>query len=91
MSCSAGALSNCDVPVTVVTLLFIAMDPSSSAELKRDIMVAVDTICQSIKGDSEAASATVSTKVADICRFILTISLCRSWLYARRRLNLLPG
>jgi len=72
MTCSAGALSNNDVPAAVVALLIIAMDPSSAVELKRDIIVAVDMICQSIKGDSEAASAIVSTKLL-LCRFILTM------------------
>jgi hypothetical protein len=62
MTCSAGALSNNDTPVAVMALLFISMDPSSSADLKRDIMVAVDTICKFIKGDADVASTTVSVR-----------------------------
>ena len=57
---SAGALSNEDVPVTVVALLLLAMDPSTSADLKRDILVTINAVCQSIKGDTNAASTIVS-------------------------------
>ena len=46
-----------------MALLIIAIDPSSSVDLKRDIMVVVDTICQSFKGDSGAISATVSRQM----------------------------
>jgi hypothetical protein len=58
MTPSAGALGYHDVPDIVMVLLLIAMDLSSSNDLKRDVMTAMDTICQSIK-DSGAASATV--------------------------------
>jgi hypothetical protein len=58
---SAGALPNEDVPVTIVTLLLLAMDPSTSADLKRDILVTINTVCQSIKGDTNAASIIVSS------------------------------
>jgi hypothetical protein len=75
MACSAGALSNHDVPDTVMALLLIAMDPSSSPDLKRDIMMAVDTICQSIKEDSGAAPSTASLRSVILGAYVLIVAL----------------
>lgn len=43
----------------VLALMLIAIDPFSSVDLKLDIIVAINSISDSIKGDSNAVSATV--------------------------------
>lgn len=55
----AGALSCKDASRLVLTLLLIALDPSSSEDIKREVMVAVDSVCKSLGGDSNANTTTV--------------------------------
>ena len=58
---SAGALPNDDIPDVIMALLLLAMEPSTSADLKRDILLTINAICLSITGDSDAASTIVSS------------------------------
>ncbi|KAJ7680414.1 hypothetical protein DFH06DRAFT_416511 [Mycena polygramma] len=50
-----------EVPNFVMALLFVAMDPSSSPDLQKEIMVAVDLLCQSV-----APNADVSAEIETI-------------------------
>ena len=86
MTPSAGALNYHDAPDIVMVLLLIAMDPSSSNDLKRDVMTAMDTICQSIK-DSGTSSATVRCSPSYVV-LMLTVFVIRNRCCAEKRFNL---
>ena len=65
----------------VLTLLFIALDPSSSDDVKREVVVAVDSICNSLDGDNNANPTTVRHETCPLvialsCHHLQEISLC---------------
>lgn len=53
---SARALTDTDIPDVLLCLLLIAIDPTTSSEIKRDIVVTVDIVSNSIQKDSAAVS-----------------------------------
>jgi hypothetical protein len=56
----SGGLSNKDIPDILFVLLLIAIDPSSSVDLQRDIMLAVDAVCQSLAQGTDISAEIVS-------------------------------
>lgn len=57
---SAGAISNGDIPDVLSTLLWIAIEPSTSMDLKRELGVSIDVICECIAPDSSVIKDVVS-------------------------------
>ncbi|KAJ6499214.1 hypothetical protein C8R45DRAFT_108118 [Mycena sanguinolenta] len=59
-----------EVPDFVMALLLVGMDPSSSSDLQREIMLAVDLICQSLAPYSHLSAEIETTICNKIIKFL---------------------
>ncbi|KAF7376222.1 VWFA domain-containing protein [Mycena sanguinolenta] len=59
-----------EVPDFVMALLLVGMDPSSSSDLQREIMLAVDLICQSLAPYSHLSAQIEATICNKIIKFL---------------------
>ncbi|KAJ6593986.1 hypothetical protein B0H19DRAFT_1246705 [Mycena capillaripes] len=59
-----------EVPHFVMALLFVAMDPSSSSDLQREIMVAVDLLCQSVGSNGDISAEIETTICNQVIKFV---------------------
>jgi hypothetical protein len=55
-----------EVAELILALHFIAMDPTASPELNRDVVVAVDAICDSLGPGGIVISSSVSTALVHL-------------------------
>ncbi|KAJ7703109.1 hypothetical protein B0H17DRAFT_1127442 [Mycena rosella] len=58
-----------EVPNFVMALLLVGMDPSSSAELQREIMIAVDVLCQSVAPTTDISTEIETTICNKLVKF----------------------
>ena len=73
---SVGALSDHDIPDFLVVLQLVHMDPLTGVDTRRDLMVAIDTVCQSLNKVSDGGVEIVSDST--------TSSECCLYQYHRR-------
>ncbi|KAJ6587010.1 hypothetical protein DFH09DRAFT_242193 [Mycena vulgaris] len=64
MSAQSGQQKPSEIPDFVLALLLVGMDPSSSADLQREIMTAVDLLCKSLAPPT-VISAEIETAICN--------------------------
>ncbi|KAJ7924900.1 hypothetical protein B0H13DRAFT_1976627 [Mycena leptocephala] len=59
-----------EVPDFVMALLLVGMDPSSSPDLQREIMLAVDLLCQSVAPNADVSAEIETTICNKLVKFV---------------------
>lgn len=68
-SARSRQLSHDEVPDILIAMLLIANEPSSSVELRREIMLAVDEVCQSIASGADISAPLESAICTSLLRY----------------------
>ncbi|KAG5639407.1 hypothetical protein H0H81_002939 [Sphagnurus paluster] len=72
-SAASRRLSKDEIPDTLMALILVANDPTSSPELQSDIMIAIDRVCQSIGPAGDISAALESMVCNKLLKYLSTV------------------
>ncbi|GLB37490.1 hypothetical protein LshimejAT787_0405410 [Lyophyllum shimeji] len=72
-SARSRRLSNDEVPDVLMSLILVANEPSSSHELRDEIMLAIDEVCRSIASGGDISASLESTICTGVLKYVSTV------------------
>ncbi|KAF8070514.1 hypothetical protein FPV67DRAFT_1756091 [Lyophyllum atratum] len=72
-SARSRGLSNEEVPDILMSMILIANEPSSSAELQAEIMLAIDEVCRSIASGCDISASIESAVCTRVLKYVSTV------------------